>query len=127
MTALGPKFLEGQELFLNVAAEEARETMRGIAPERTGRLRESITVERDFGVRVVGPTVPYAYVANYGRGPVFARRAHALRFEIGGEVIFRKRVGPARGTHFVENTARAIEPDYPKIAQQVIEEVLKEA
>jgi len=131
LAALGPMVISAQEEFLNMAAGRAQSVMRDIAPERTGRLRESISIERDIGKRVIGPTARsedgfyYPYVVNYGRGPVFARRAHALRFEIGGQVIYRRSVGPARGTQFVERTARAVEPDYPKIAQAVIEEALK--
>ena len=131
LAALGPKCLEAQEKFLDVAAGRAQDMMTYLAPEQTGRLRDSISIESEPGTRVVGPTARsedgfyYPYVVNYGRGPIFARRAHALRFVIGGQVIFRKSVGPARGTHFVENTARVIEPDYPKIAQQIIEEALK--
>jgi len=133
LAALGPKFISAQEEFLNATARRAQSTMRGFAPARTGQLRDSISIESDFGKRVIGPTARsedgfyYPYVVNYGRGPVFARRAHALRFEIGGQVIFRRSVGPARGTLFVERTARAVEPDYPKIAQAVIEEALKKA
>lgn len=41
-----------------------------------------------------------------GRGPVEARKAKALRFEVDGKVIFRKRVGPAPAHDIIYLTAQ---------------------
>jgi hypothetical protein len=56
--------------------------------------------------------VPYAKVHNDGRGPVVAR-GRALRFTIGGQVLFRKRVGPARGRKYMEAGAAVIRRRMP--------------
>lgn len=52
----------------------------------------------------------YAWTLEYGRGPVHAIRAKALRFEIGGMVLFRKSVGPAPAQHIMEFAARDAQP-----------------
>ena len=80
------------------------------APVKTGTLRRSITgvVQPGGGaVRgVVGTNVPYARYVHDGRGPVVAH-GKALRFEIGGQVLFRKRVGPAKGKPFLRDAFAA--------------------
>lgn len=44
----------------------------------------------------------YAQAVEFGRGPVVAKRARFLRFELrSGEVLFRKRVGPAKAQRFL--------------------------
>lgn len=52
----------------------------------------------------------YAYTLEFGRGPVRALRAKALRFEIGGVVLFRKSVGPAPAQHIMEYGLRDAVP-----------------
>ena len=79
---------------------------KALAPVKTGTLRRSITSEvRSAGgviTGVVGTNVPYARYVEEGRGPVEAK-GRALRFTIGGTVFFRKRVGPAKASHFFRN------------------------
>jgi hypothetical protein len=45
------------------------------------------------GYRVVNPT-DYAYIIEFGRGPVTPESADALRFEVDGEVVYAMRSGP---------------------------------
>jgi hypothetical protein len=52
-------------------------------------------------ITVVKFTAKHAKWVEYGRGPVVAIRAKALRFEVGGQVLFRKRVGPAKAQRFL--------------------------
>jgi hypothetical protein len=84
---------------------------------RTGTGRRAMTHEpaRRAGGTVVGAfgnNVPYARIHNDGRGPVVAR-GRALRFTIGGQVLFRKRVGPARGRKYMEAGAAVIRRRMP--------------
>ena len=58
----------------------------------------------------------YAAAVEWGRGPVFARRAKFLRFEIGGQVFFRKIVGPAKAQHFL---GRSFDRNQSAVAQKV--------
>jgi len=53
---------------------------------------------------------PYAKVHHDGRGPVVVKNAKALRFKIGGDVIFAKSVGPAAGTKYAERGLRESRP-----------------
>lgn len=54
----------------------------------------------------------YFYPARveFGRGPVHAKRAKMLRFTVGGQVFFRKSVGPAPAQHVMEFGLRDAEP-----------------
>lgn len=68
-----------------------------LAPVDTGRLRASIRVERRsfFGLRqrwTVGSDVDYAPMVNDGTRPHIIRpkRAKALRFNVGGKVVFAR-------------------------------------
>jgi hypothetical protein len=84
---------------------------------KTGTLRRSLTHEpaRRAGGSVIGAfgsNVPYAKWHNDGRGPVVAR-GKALRFTIGGQVFFRKRVGPAKGRRYMEAGAAEIRKRAP--------------
>lgn len=74
---------------------------------RTGKLIAGVSERGAIGnyVRITGrrltvgvstQAIPYAKWVLEGRGSVVARKAKALRFEINGKVVFRKRVGPAR-------------------------------
>lgn len=82
-----------------------------IVPVKTGNLRRSLTHEvRATGggvIGVVGTNVKYARIVEEGRGPVVARAGGMLRFEIGGQVIFRNRVGPAKGKPYLKPGLRA--------------------
>ena len=77
------------------------------APVKTGTLRRSITSTVSASARSyiarVGTNVPYAIYVEEGRGPIVAGPGKVLRFEIGGVVFFRKRVGPARAQPFMKN------------------------
>jgi phage gpG-like protein len=62
----------------------------------SGRLRGSITGEVQGNTVVLGTNLPYAAIHNYGGTvqipAITARNAQALRFTIGGTVLFRRSV-----------------------------------
>jgi len=77
---------------------------------KTGHGRRSIAHKpATFGGGVAsgswGTNVPYMKIHEDGRGPVVASPGKMLRFEIGGKVLFRKRVGPAAGRHMFRKAA----------------------
>src|SRR5262245_59853803 len=87
------------------------------APVKTGHLRRSITASRStFAGGVArgqwGTNVPYAKHVEFGRGPVVARSGKVLRFAIGGRVLYRPRVGPARARPFLRNTFARLRPRF---------------
>jgi phage gpG-like protein len=104
---------------LTIAGARASQGKVGV---KTGTLRRSLTHQpATFAGGVArgafGSNVPYARVHNDGRGPVVAR-GRALRFTIGGVVIFRKSVGPAKGRRYMEAGAAEVRRRMPgEIAQ----------
>lgn len=81
-------------------------------PVRSGKLRAAYQVaERSTNLeaeyRITNETEYLKWVVK-GRGPVVAKRAKALRFVIGGKVLFRRRVGPAKANPFPTRAATAM-------------------
>lgn len=81
----------------DAAARQVVNRARALAPVRTGRLRGSLRPERRslFGLRMrwtVGSDVEYAAAVNDGTRPYVIRpvRAKALRFMVGGKVVFAR-------------------------------------
>lgn len=76
--------------------------VRAVEPVKSGELRAK-TVDR-----VDSPTqgrihagAPHSRIVHEGRGPIVAGPGRMLRFEINGQVLFRKRVGPAKANPFM--------------------------
>lgn len=72
-----------------------------------------------------GSSLSYAGRHNDGRGAVVAKNAKALRFTINGVVIFRKSVGPAKGTHYMEAGAAEIRRRMPGEVAQLRRRIAK--
>ena len=107
--------------FVSRVATQARE----IAPRRTGRLVSSISAD---GVRRAGPWhlssgvtvgVPYAAPVHEGARPhlIRPRFARALRFEVGGRVVFAQLVHHPgnRANPFLTNAAHRVASADPRI------------
>lgn len=82
---------------------------------KTGHLRRSIAhTPASFGggaaTGAYGTNVPYAPIHEYGRGPVVAGPGKMLRFEINGQVLFRKRVRGAKGRFYMRDSAARVRP-----------------
>ncbi len=82
---------------LNEAAQDVVNRAQILCPVDTGRLRASIRIEsrRTLALRsifTIGSDVYYAPFVNDGTRPheIRPRRAQALRFVIGGRVVFAK-------------------------------------
>ena len=112
MNELATAFDESGTLILSGA--------RGNIHNKTGALSASgsskTRVAATFVVTIVKFTAKHAKWIEWGRGPVFARRAKFLRFEIGGQVFFRKSVGPAKAQHFL---GRSFDRNQSAVAQKV--------
>lgn len=96
----------------NIAKDEAN----ALIHHKSHALEASATAKTTVSAKVVQSvvrwTAKHAGWVNDGRGPVFARPGHMLRFVIDGEVFFRRSVGPAKAQHFAE---RGLENARPKI------------
>jgi hypothetical protein len=84
-------------------------------PVKTGNLRRSIAHKpATFGGGVArgswGTATPYAKWVEEGRGPIVAGPGKVLRFEIGGTVLYRKRVRGAAGRFMFRNATARIRP-----------------
>lgn len=69
--------------------------------ELSGSGKKTTTVSSSTIETLIAFTAKHAQWVEWGRGPVVAIRAKALAFEIGGETIFRKSVGPAKAQKFL--------------------------
>jgi len=84
-------------------------------PVKRGTLRRGITAKPAVvsGTTVTGSwgtNVPYARPVEEGRGPVVASPGKMLRFEIGGTVLYRKRVRAAKGRFMFRDAQARIRP-----------------
>lgn len=82
---------------LEIAARQVMNRAKVLAPVDTGRLRASIRIEsrRTFTLRsvfTVGSDVSYAPMVHDGTRPhtIRPKRAQALRFRVGGRVVYAK-------------------------------------
>lgn len=93
-------------------AKEVERLAKRYAPVETGRLRASIRTERKWTLRgpgyTVGSPLDYAWYVEDGTRPhdIRPKQAAALRFTVGGRVVFAKLVHHP-GTKPVKFLARA--------------------
>lgn len=101
-----------------------RLTLQGVAfamqatPVRTGHLRRSNAAEpATFGGGVVtgkyGNATPYAPPVEFGRRGFSAGPGKVLRFVVGGQVLYRKSVGPAAARPFIRPSVARLRPLVP--------------
>ena len=121
--ALGRVFTRVVERFIERLADRVEEVMREKAPERTGRLKQSIRKRVELRRAVIGPAVPYAVYVEYGTGPheILPIHARALRFEVEGRIVFAARVWHpgTRPQPFVRETAEQIREEVSEVFHDV--------
>lgn len=110
---------------LTIAAEGFAKEEVGV---KTGHLRRSIahrpaTFAGGVATGSVGTNVPYARIHEEGRGPVVAR-GKALRFQVGGKTLYRKRVGPAQGRWYMRKARARVAPLMAREAQRMGVEIM---
>ncbi|MFA5429847.1 MAG: hypothetical protein WC329_01655 [Candidatus Omnitrophota bacterium] len=98
-------------------------------PRRKGKLARSTVFQilggpenqrleiRQAAKSVLG--VFYGWIVRNGRGPVFAKKAKALHFFIGGEEFFRKSVGPAAPNPYHLPVIQRLMPGVQDIADKL--------
>lgn len=96
----------------NDGAGYVRERAAQLAPRRSGKMAKEIEKRvvaraRDITGIVRAPSrspqgFPYPSSVEFGRGPVYPKRAKVLRWtDRGGKVVFAKRAGPAKARPFM--------------------------
>ena len=122
--ALGRVFTRVVERFIERLADRTEEVMREKAPERTGRLKQSIRKIVKPSRAVIGPTVPYAIYVEYGTKPheILPVHARALRFEVEGRIVFAARVWHpgTRPQPFVRETAEQIREEVSEVFHDIL-------
>jgi len=102
---------------LREASRQVVNRARVLAKVRTGRLRSSVRAEspRIFSLRgsvKVGSDLEYAGFVNDGTRAhkIRARNAKALRFNVGGKIVFVKSVNHpgTKGDHFLDRALRDV-------------------
>lgn len=126
--------------FMNRTANVVREKLSGpVLRVRTGRLRQSIhtTVEKMAGgfLGKIGTNVKYAGIHEFGGTiivpTIYPVKKKALRFFIGGQEIFAKKVKahaikmPERS--YLRSSLQEMTPFAPKIILDYIQEALSNA
>lgn len=132
--ALARKYQDADRVVMNElttatarSAGHARDAANRLIRHKTGALAGSAEVRTNVFARkieaVISWTARHAQWVAFGRGPVVAKRARALRFEIDGVIFFRKRVGPAPAQHFhtrgLAQAIPAIEAEYRAAAARI--------
>lgn len=132
---------------LDETGKEASRTMKQFLQphSKSGKTIRSIkTVKTGEFSRATGPYMDekYPLYSEKGRGPIYPKLrgmplrhsvslkgvhigAAALRFTIGGKVLFRRSVGPAKARPFVKPTHDHIKIMFPRIMEQSINRALK--
>lgn len=123
-----PKIRQALDRSSSLTAQEVWGNLMEESPFDTGRLAGSWKLDQQAPrVFVVGTSVKYAAVQNDGRGPydIYPKKASALRFKIGGKVIFAKHVRHPgiKGKHYVEESIDQANDRIAEFVDQAIEEV----
>src|SRR5687768_7984981 len=123
--ALNARVMERLEVFATGFVRTVSATAKTLAPVRTGALKASIhpdPVRRTGPWRIesgVSADAPYAAPVHEGARPhvIRPRNARALRFEVGGRVVFARRVNHPgnRANPFLSNAAHRVVSADPRI------------
>lgn len=119
---------EGMRESTQLVTQKARQ----LVTKRTGETARQISpTVRVIGLGVEGTVTsraPWSRWLEEGRGGFSAKHAKALRFEVGGKVIFRKSVGPAAARPFMRPALRqsdvAVRAAFRRATKRAIEKLL---
>jgi hypothetical protein len=118
-----------RQRFIELLADVTFDTMRELAPVRTGYMRDSIRELISEGEARVGPADPKAVFVEYGTRPHVIRPVNAscLAFFAGGRMIFTAYVNHpgTRPQPFVRYAAEEAQRRAPEIWEQAFKEVAK--
>lgn len=116
-----------RQRFIELLADVTFDTMRKLAPVRTGFMRDSVTEFIGEGEARVGPTAPYAVFVEYGTRPHVIRPINAgcLAFFAGGRMVFAAYVNHpgTRPQPFVRYAAEEAQRRAPEVWEQAFKEV----
>lgn len=107
-----PQFRRALRRSHDLTALELWGNLQEFSPQDHGRLAGSWTLQKKGNMySTVGTSVKYALVQNDGSDPyeIFPRTSSALRFSVGGSVIYAKRVRHPgiKGKKYIEKSTDA--------------------
>lgn len=117
-----------RDIGLKIEAEAKRNLTQNGSVD-TGTLRGSIASDTartgPYEVTVyAGSNIEYAAIVEMGRGPIEAKGDGYLRFEVDGEVLYRKRVGPAAPKPYLRPAVEAARPYIRERVDEAIENTI---
>ena len=137
LSALTARYAQAQSIIreeltggVTAAAQAGEAQAKRLVGVKTGNLRRSIiaTPGRYAGGTVsasYGTNVPYARYHEEGRGAIDAGPGRVLRFEIGGKVLFRRRVGPAKGRFYMKKSRDWLEPQVAAEMRKRVQNIIR--
>lgn len=123
------KATEALKRAVNKASLTIEREAKARAPRRTGTLARSIHTELATSsihavTGKVGTNLSYAVHQEYGVRPFGVRRAKALRFNVGGKVVFAKRVRGFKGRFYFKGAIEAARPKITQFFEEAVSEVV---
>lgn len=124
---MGPQLKRALDRSHDLTALDVWGNIMDNSPQDHGRLAGSWQLQKKGNMQsTIGTNVKYALVQDEGSDPyeIFPRGANALRFEIGGSVIFAKSVlhpGIA-GTQYIASSIAQTEPRISEFVGMALEE-----
>jgi hypothetical protein len=116
-----------RQRFIELLADIAFDTMRELAPVRSGFMRDSISEFIGEGEARVGPTDPKAVFVEYGTRPhrIYPVNASCLAFFAGGRMVFAAYVNHpgTKPQPFVRYAAEEAQRRAEEVWQRAFEEV----
>lgn len=116
-----------RQRFIEMLADITFDTMRELAPVRSGFMRDSISEFIGEGEARVGPTAPYALFVEYGTRPhtIYPVNASCLAFFAGGRMVFTAYVNHpgTKPQPFVRYAAEEAQRRAPEVWEQAFKEV----
>ena len=111
-------------LINHAVAEEALKECKENCPVKTGRLRDSITLEQIYPLIIISANTPYAAAVEFGRAPlvITPKTKQVLKFEKYGKTIYAKYARqPARmGQFFMMKSGMKVKEKFPIIVEKVL-------
>ncbi|MCJ7767701.1 hypothetical protein MUP79_04875 [Candidatus Bathyarchaeota archaeon] len=116
-----------RQRFIELLADVTFDTMRELAPVRSGFMRDSVSEFIGEGEARVGPTDPKALFVEYGTRPhvIYPVNASCLAFFAGGRMVFAAYVNHpgTKPRPFVRYAAEEAQRRAPEVWEQAFKEV----
>jgi hypothetical protein len=134
--AAAPKIVEREMVnATNRITKTGERWAKELAVVKTGQMRRTTTAEPakfaggvvtgKYGTNAKTKTgFPYPMAVEFGRRGFSARPGKYLRFEIGGRVIYTKRVGPAKARPFMRPSLERLRPLVPREYRAALQRAL---